>query len=347
VVVALNPRIRCTHVAMVAPNFRDHRIYLVPLLRVLRARGPSEPDAIYDKVADLVGVTTEERAIRGSRVTDNPVYRNRIQFARQSLVDAGVLIGSSETNWRRGIWELSPAGIAAADSGKSDEALDEWLRRKAAEGARKRSELRKASRQLAGLDDESEASDGDEDASEGDDSLDEDDDVEGQIRDLVDSSNDAVLGTMLDRVRGMNETAFEYLVGTVLRASLRAESVTVTQRSQDGGIDGSLTFDALGMRIAVFQAKRYGEGSTVGRPEVDAFATAARRKRAAHALFVTSSRFSNPAIEAARDENIRLIDGMAFVELMAKHGIGLRAREAFVLYELDPAWSLETQGSDV
>ena len=31
---------------------------------------------------------------------------------------------------------------------------------------------------------------------------------------------------------------------------------------------------------------------------------------------------------------------MAFVELMAQHGIGLRAKEAFVLYELDPAWSV-------
>lgn len=57
-------------------------------------------------------------------------------------------------------------------------------------------------------------------------------------------------------------------------------------------------------------------------------------------MFVTSSRFSPEAIETGIDEGIRLIDGTAFVELMAQHGIGLRARDTFVLYEMDPAWSV-------
>jgi restriction system protein len=145
---------------------------------------------------------------------------------------------------------------------------------------------------------------------------------------------------MLDHVRSMSDRAFEHLVGTVLKAALRAESVRITQRSRDGGVDGVLHFDALGMRLAVFEAKRYAEGNVVGRSLVDAFATAARRHRASHSLFVTSSRFSAEAVETARYEGIRLIDGTAFVELMAQHGIGLRAKETFVLYELDPAWSV-------
>jgi restriction system protein len=138
----------------------------------------------------------------------------------------------------------------------------------------------------------------------------------------------------------MSDRAFEHLVGTVLKAALRAESVKITQRSRDGGVDGMLYFDALGMRLAVFEAKRYAEGNAVGRSLVDAFATAARRHRALHSLFVTSSRFSQEAVETARDEGIRLIEGTAFVELMAQHGIGLRAKDTFVLYELDPAWSV-------
>jgi restriction system protein len=94
------------------------------------------------------------------------------------------------------------------------------------------------------------------------------------------------------------------------------------------------------MRLAVFEAKRYAEGNVVGRPQVDAFATAARRHRASHSLFVTSSRFSQEAINAARDEGIRLIEGSILVELMAQHAIGLRAKDTFVLYEIDPAWSV-------
>ena len=81
-------------------------------------------------------------------------------------------------------------------------------------------------------------------------------------------------------------------------------------------------------------------GRVSGRSMVDAFATAARRHRALHSLFVTSSRFSPEAVETAKDEGIRLIEGTAFVELMAQHGIGLRAKDTFVLYELDPAWSV-------
>jgi restriction system protein len=289
---------------------------------------------VCDEVADLAGVPQEERAVEGSRGTGNPVYRNRIQFARQALIDAGAMIGSSEAGWQRGIWQLSPLGVQLATSQKGEEALTAKLRELATEGARKRADERKESRALAGLDVDSDIEKEPEE--------DEDDDTsDEQIRDLVEDANDAVLRTMLERVRGMSDTAFEHLVGTVLKASLRAESVTITQRSRDGGIDGVLNFDALGMRLAVFQAKRYGEGNIVGRPAVDAFATAARRRRASHALFVTSSRFSNDAVEAARDEGIRLIEGTAFVELMARHGVGFRARDTFVLYEVDPAWSLE------
>jgi restriction system protein len=138
----------------------------------------------------------------------------------------------------------------------------------------------------------------------------------------------------------MDDRAFEHLVAQVLRAALRAESVEVTQRSHDGGIDGLLYFDALKMRVAVFEAKRYDEMHKVGRPLIDAFATAARRRKAAHALFVTSSSFSADAQNAAREEGIRPIDGTAFVELMARHEIGLRAKETYVVYELDPAWSV-------
>ena len=203
---------------------------------------------------------------------------------------------------------------------------------------------RKASRALAGLDDPE-----DDDLETTGTSADvEDDESDGgshhleRIDALVSAANAEATATMLYHVRSMNETAFEHLVGDVLRAALRADSVRVTQKSRDGGIDGLLYFDALQIRVAVFEAKRYADGNVVTRSQIDAFATAARRKRAAHAIFVTSSSFSSEAKEAARDESIRLIDGIAFVELMAEHGIGLRPRRRFVVYEVDPAWDVET-----
>jgi restriction system protein len=317
-------------------NYRDHRIYLVHLLRVLNRRGASPPADVYEEVADLAGVTPEERAVPGKEVGWNPVYRNRIQFARQGLVDAGLVVGSSDPGWRRGIWELTPAGIQLASTQQSDATLDAQIKERAAEGLSRRTKERQESFALAGLETELPAEFREPENGSAADA----DEAGPTVQDLVEVENDAVLRSMLDHVRGMSDRAFEYLVGTVLKAALRAESVKITQRSRDGGVDGMLFFDALGMRLGVFEAKRYADGNVVCRPLVDAFATAARRHRASHSLFVTSSRFSAEAVDAARDEGIRLIEGMAFVELMAQHGIGLRAKDTFVLYELDPAWSV-------
>lgn len=328
---------------MADANFRDSRIYLAHLLRVLADRGASRPGDIYDEVAKRAGVTPEQREAR-TDASGGPVYWNRIQFARQGLVDAELLVASSDPGWRRGVWELSEEGRRIARATTDDRGLEMLVRERAATGAKTRLAARKASRALAGLVDEAPATAGEQFSSTPAlhnvqaESLEAQEPVD--IGELVDAANEAALNAMLDHVRAMNETAFEHLVGDVLKAALRAESVRVTQKSRDGGVDGVLAFDSLGMRTAVFEAKRYADGNVVGRPLVDAFATAARRQRANHSLFVTTSSFSAEAQATARDERVRLIDGYAFVELMARHGIGLRAKQTFVVYEVDPAWTL-------
>ena len=316
-------------------SFRDHRTYLVHLLRVLHRAGAVPPAGIYDEVADGAAITDHERTTRGRF---GLIYSNRIQFARQHLIDAGLMVGREDEGWKRGVWELNAAGHQLAAGTLPDEALDAELRKRGAEGAKRRAQARKASRQLAGLAEGEDAvplaDEPDSGTSDGNSAL--------SIAELVDAANAAAMETMLEHVRGLTDRAFEYLVGSVLKAALRAESVKVTQKTRDGGIDGILSFDGLGMRIAVFEAKRYADGNTVGRSLIDAFATAARRHRAAHSLFVTTSRFSSEAITTGKDEAIRLIDGIAFVELMARHGIGLRERDSYVVYEIDPAWSVDS-----
>ena len=332
---------------MAEPNFRDHRIYILPLFQVLAERGAAKPSDVYDEVANRVGVTAAQRQERGPRGTDNPIYRNRIQFARQSLIDAQCVVGPDAPTWQRGIWELSPEGKLLAKSGRTPTKLNDLLQQRAAEGIRERARQRAESIELAGLEPSDESEDEQEDARAS-----RERDASGlpplaaelpsppDLRSLVEQANQTAMTAMLEHIRGMSDRAFEYLVGSVLKEALRAETVTITPKSRDGGFDGVLTFDSLGMRIAVFEAKRYGEGNVVGRPLLDAFATAARRRRATHSLFITSSRFSAEAIEAAKHEAIRLVDGVAFVELMAKHGFGLRPSEQFTLYEIDPAWSV-------
>jgi restriction endonuclease Mrr len=208
---------------MASPNFRDHRIYMVPLLRVLQRRGACRPADVYDEVADLVGVTPDQRAIEGGEGSWNPVYRNRIQFARQALIDAGVVLGSTQPGWQRGVWQLAPEGDRLGRATASDAALDAILRERALAGIRRRTLEREESRALAGLSSSEEPKQEEEedvtDSAEADSRPD--------VAFLVDAANDLVLRTMLEHVRSMSDRAFEHLVGTVLKAALRAESVTV------------------------------------------------------------------------------------------------------------------------
>jgi len=108
----------------------------------------------------------------------------------------------------------------------SDAVLDSLIRERAAAGAKARLEARKQSRALAGLDG---ASSSDAQAESEDEPSDLDATVEIGV--LVDAENEAAFASMLDHVRAMNDTAFEHLVGDVLKAALRAESVRITQKS--------------------------------------------------------------------------------------------------------------------
>lgn len=320
-------------------NYRDHRIYLTPLLRALHKHGASPPSEIYDEVADAVGISDEERLVWSASGGTQPVYRNRIQFARQSLIDAGLLISSSEPGWRRGVWELNDAGRALVEETSAEE-LEGVVQRRADEGARLRAQERRRSRALAGLDAQEGHGGEDIEADEEEDEL-EEYDLSEQITELVDEANQAAKDTMLGHIRSLDDRAFEHLVGDVLKKALRAVEVQITPRSRDGGIDGVLYFDSLKMRTVVYEAKRYAEANTVGRPMIDAFSAVARRRGATHALFVTSGRFTRDAVEAAKLDSIRLIDGVALVELMAETRIGLRPKETHIIYEVDPNWSID------
>jgi len=79
---------------------------------------PPPPSDIYEAVADLAHITSEQRAT--SRGDGNPVYRNRIQFARQSLIGAGFMVGSQDDGWERGVWSLNEAGKRLAESDRWD-----------------------------------------------------------------------------------------------------------------------------------------------------------------------------------------------------------------------------------
>src|SRR5689334_24419459 len=93
---------------------------------------------------------------------------------------------------------------------------------------------------------------------------------------------------------------------------------TRTQLSGDGGIDGIVDQDALGLSRIYVQAKRYAPDSGVGRPEIQAFVGALHGNQAGQGVFITTGRFSQGAREYAASVPMRviLIDGRRLASLM-------------------------------
>ena len=98
-------------------------------------------------------------------------------------------------------------------------------------------------------------------------------------------------------------------------------------RSGDGGIDGVIREDALGLDTIYLQAKRYADDNAVGAPAIQGFAGALLANGATKGVFVTTSRFTSQATQAAsayKAHRIVLIDGPELARLMVEHDVGVR-----------------------
>lgn len=144
---------------------------------------------------------------------------------------------------------------------------------------------------------------------------------------------------LIERVRACHPSFFEKMVVDLLLAmgyGCDDKSGQVIGKSHDGGIDGIISEDKLGLNLIYIQAKRYNEGNNVGRPEIQRFIGA--MQRAEKGVFITTSKFTREAIEFANAENrkhIRLIDGENLVELMIKHSVGLEKIKEYVVYKIN------------
>ena len=138
---------------------------------------------------------------------------------------------------------------------------------------------------------------------------------------------DSLAIQLFERVKALSAANFEQLaidvvVGLGYGGSF-VGNAKVVGRSGDGGIDGIIKEDQLGLDSIFLQAKHW-EG-TVGRPEIHRFAGALQSARARKGIFITTSGFSAGAIACAADNQtpIALIDGRRLIELMMNANIGV------------------------
>lgn len=112
-------------------------------------------------------------------------------------------------------------------------------------------------------------------------------------------------------------------------------------RSGDGGIDGIIKEDPLGLDFIYIQAKRWE--SSVGSPEIQKFVGALYGKKANKGVFITTSKFTNEAINYASqvNTNVVLLDGQMLAKLMIRHGVGVSKAEVYEIKKVDSDYFIE------
>jgi restriction system protein len=121
----------------------------------------------------------------------------------------------------------------------------------------------------------------------------------------------------------------------------REDAGQVVGKSGDGGIDGIIKEDRLGLDVIYIQAKRWD--GDVGRPQIQSFAGALQEHRASKGVFLTTSSFNKNARETAARVNskIVLIDGPMLAELMIDFGLGVSMVSTFEIKRIDSDYFAE------
>lgn len=149
----------------------------------------------------------------------------------------------------------------------------------------------------------------------------------------------ALADEVLERVKGCSSIYFERLVVQLLikmgYGGSREEAGRAVGRSGDGGIDGIINEDRLGLDAIYLQAKRW-EG-VVGRPEIMKFVGALAGQRANKGVFITTSWFTQEAKDYAGSSQYKvvLIDGERLADLMIEHGLGVSVAATYLIKRID------------
>lgn len=300
---------------MSIPGFQEF------MLPVLRLAGTKEELRLRDAVESMSNefdLSKEERsAVLPSG--QNTVVQNRVAWARTYLVKAGLL-----ESIRRGYVRITDRGRQLLD--KQVQSLDvAYLREHCPE----------INDFITGSTDSGDTN-GQKDSSS---STSGETPVES-LELAYQRLRQELANEILDQVKELSPQSFERLVVELLvkmgyGGTLKDAGRAVGQ-SGDGGIDGIIKEDRLGLDTIYLQAKRYTE-QAVGRPAVQAFVGALQGVRARKGIFITTSRFAAPAIEYTGkiDTKVVLIDGPQLAGYMIDFNLGVTKVNTFEVKRLD------------
>lgn len=283
--------------------------FIEPILRYLAAhpQGALAREA-HEAAATVLKLTDADRLeVLPSGV--QPVYKNRAGWAHDRMKRAGL---SQST--RRGFWCLTNEGFAFAKKNKSPLSAD-TIENLATSNTDVR--LRDAGSTVA-------TAAASEPADSPTATASPDDRLEQALAEL----RRTVAAEVLEALRQVSPGHFEIIVLDVLHRMGYGASRADLQRvggAGDGGIDGIISLDKLGLEKVYVQAKRWQQA--VGRPDVQAFYGALAGQRANKGVFITTSSFTSQALEFVRSvERVVVVDGARLADLMIDHEVGVTLR---------------------
>ena len=171
---------------------------------------------------------------------------------------------------------------------------------------------------------------------------------EEQIESAANALQASLRSDLIERILQNTPSFFERLIIDLLVAmgygGTRKDAATQLGKSGDGGVDGVINEDALGLDRVYVQAKRYSDGS-VGRPEVQAFVGSLVGLGASKGVFVTTSEFTAQAREFVHrlPQRIVLINGEQLADQMMEHKVGVRTSRSIEFKRIDEDFFLEEE----
>lgn len=292
---------------------------MLPLLRLMGDGKDHVFADVCEKLADQVGLTAEER----QQLLPSgfyPTYASRIGWARTYLSKAGLLESP-----KRAVWRISPAGMQFLQQNPATLSSKELERFEAFRL------FKSASKRGAELSDSEPV-----EAVAAPARLESPDEALFRLHRELDS---ALRLELLARIKSSPASFFERLVVELMLkmgyGGSREDAGQVVGKSGDGGIDGVIKQDRLGLDTIYLQAKRW-DGS-VSAPAVRDFVGALAGHRAKRGVFITTSSYTQQALQyvASIEARVILIDGEQLATLMIEHDLGVSAIATYVVKRVD------------
>lgn len=293
----------------------DYQSIMLPLLRFASDEKEHSLREAIDVLAEKFALSKEERKAllpSGRQAT----FDNRVGWARTYMKKAGLL-----QTTRRGCFQISQRGLEVIRANPKQVDVNflnqfpEFL------------EFKNAKQQLSENKDEL-ASNGNGEST-----------PEEALEIAIKRVNQNLISELLQVIRTCSPTFFEKLVIDLLinmgYGGTRKDAARTVGRSGDGGIDGIIKEDRLGLDVVYIQAKLWD--NSVGRPEIQKFAGALQGVRARKGVFITTSTFTSEAWEYVLriDSKIVLIDGETLAQFMIEHNVGVNPVASYEVKRID------------